>query len=179
MARRNYGNLTIPKLIAFDLDGTIWSPDMYQLWGGGAPFSVHSNGKDLVDRAGQKVRLLGITADILNDIHTHDAFADTKLAWVSCTDEPEWADECLNKFRTVDGHILSTTVDSSEIYKANKQAHFQNLKQKFPEIDYEEMLFFDNESHNIRNVMKLGVKCVYAPEGMTIDAWEKGLQLFN
>lgn len=24
----------IPKLIGFDLDGTIWTPDMYQLWGG-------------------------------------------------------------------------------------------------------------------------------------------------
>ena len=25
---------------AFDLDGTIWSPDMYELWGGGSPFSI-------------------------------------------------------------------------------------------------------------------------------------------
>ena len=25
-----------PKLVAFDLDGTVWTPDMYMLWGGGA-----------------------------------------------------------------------------------------------------------------------------------------------
>ena len=25
----------VPRLIAFDLDGTLWSPDMYMLWDGG------------------------------------------------------------------------------------------------------------------------------------------------
>ena len=28
----------LPQVVAFDLDGTVWTPDMYQLWGGGAPF---------------------------------------------------------------------------------------------------------------------------------------------
>lgn len=29
----------LPKIVALDLDGTVWSPDMYMLWGGGAPFT--------------------------------------------------------------------------------------------------------------------------------------------
>lgn len=29
----------LPKLVAFDLDGTIWTPDMYML-DGGSPFTV-------------------------------------------------------------------------------------------------------------------------------------------
>lgn len=29
----------LPKLVAFDLDGTIWTPDMYML-SGGAPFKI-------------------------------------------------------------------------------------------------------------------------------------------
>jgi magnesium-dependent phosphatase 1 len=175
----DYSKLKLPKLIAFDLDGTVWTPDMYQLWGGGSPFQHHANGKDLVDRAGQKVQLIGITAEILNDIYLNDHFAETKLAWVSCTDEPEWADECLEKFRTSSGHYLKTVVDSSEIYKSNKQTHFRNLKHKFPGISFEEMLFFDNEHHNIQTVSKLGVRSVYCPDGMTAAIWEEGLKKFH
>ena len=29
----------LPAAVVFDLDGCVWSPDMYMLWGGGAPFS--------------------------------------------------------------------------------------------------------------------------------------------
>ena len=32
---------------------------MYQLWGGGAPFEYAKNNKDLIDKNGQTVRLLG------------------------------------------------------------------------------------------------------------------------
>ena len=30
----------LPKVLAFDLDGCVWDPEMYELWGrGGAPFT--------------------------------------------------------------------------------------------------------------------------------------------
>ena len=38
----NQSCLKLPKLVAFDLDGTIWSPDMYELWGGGAQNMIWS-----------------------------------------------------------------------------------------------------------------------------------------
>jgi hypothetical protein len=41
------------------------------------------------------------------------------------------------------------------------------------------MLFFDNESGNIRSVSELGVKCVYCPDGVTAEAWQQGLDLFK
>lgn len=175
----DYAQLKIPKLIAFDLDGTIWLPEMYQLWGGGAPFQPHTNGKDLLDRAGTAVSLLGVTEHILEEIHSHPSFQDTKLAWVSCTDEPTWADECLRKFKTVNGSILHSITDSFEIYQSNKQTHFRNLQKKYPDIAFEEMLFFDNESGNINSVSRLGVKCVYCPDGVTKDIWEKGLRDYH
>ncbi len=56
------------------------------------------------------------------------------------------------------GEPINTVVHSSQIYKANKQMHFQALKEEFPEISYKEMLFFDNERGNIQNVSRLGVK---------------------
>ena len=31
----------LPKVIVFDLDGCVWDPEMYQLWGGGAPFKAY------------------------------------------------------------------------------------------------------------------------------------------
>ena len=154
---------------------------MYQLWGGGATFRVHSNGRDLIDRSGTSVTLLGISSEILADIHSNEHFrrTETKIAWVSCTDEPEWVEECLHKFQTSHRKSLHSVADSSEIYKANKQSHFRNLQKQYPHISFQEMLFFDNESGNIRNVERLGVKCVYAPSGMTKEIWEEGLRKFH
>ena len=48
----------LPKAVVFDLDGCLWYPDMYMLWGGGAPFTEGGSG-ELTDRAGQRVQMLG------------------------------------------------------------------------------------------------------------------------
>ena len=96
------------------------------------------------------------------------------------TDEPEWAAECLAKFRTYPGgQPLETCVDSSQIFKANKQVHFRRLREEFPTVAFEEMLFFDNEIANVRAVSQLGVRCVHCPRGLTAAAWEEGLRLFQ
>ena len=173
------GSFKLPKLIAFDLDGTIWTPDMYQLWGGGAPFTVDGDGtKKLMDRSGTPVKLLGISSQILQELKTDPKWAATKTAWVSCTDEPEWAAECLLKFKTKEGQAIGSYIDSSQIYKANKKQHFRELKKQYESIEYSEMLFFDNESGNIRSVSELGVQCVYCPDGMTEEIWQQGLARF-
>lgn len=177
----DYSNLRLPKLVAFDLDGTVWTPDMYQLWGGGAPFRYAPNKRDLLDSSGSIVRLLGETRQILDDLHSHPSFTEneTIVAWVSCTDEPEWAQECLEKFRTNSDIPLVAIAHSSQIYKADKSQHFRRLQREYPSIDFEDMLFFDNEQSNITSVSKLGVKCIHCPEGMTEEVWQRGLRLFN
>ncbi|RYY81630.1 magnesium-dependent phosphatase-1 [archaeon] len=181
----DYSTISLPKLVAFDLDGTIWTPDMYQLWGGGAPFRLAANAKDLLDRAGSAVRLLGVADRILHDLHSHPALAHVKVAWVSCTDEPEWAAECLEKFWTAgeaEGRgrvVIGQVAHSCQIFKSNKQTHFRNLKHQYPEIDFHDMLFFDNENYNIENVRKLGVKSYFARDGMTLKAWEEGLKMIE
>ena len=168
----------VPRLVAFDLDGTVWSPDMYQLWGGGSPFTF-VNDAELRDRAGQKVWLLGSIQNILHELQTGDKWRDTKVAWVSCTDEPTWAAECLQLFKTTGGENIGSVVHSEQIFKSNKKTHFSRLKKEFPDIEFSDMLFFDNESGNIRDVASLGVKSVYCPSGMTPEVWEKGLSLFK
>jgi len=187
----------VPKLVAFDLDGTIWSPDMYMLWGGGSPFRFVHN-KELRDCRNSKVKLLGISGEILDTIassttatatatnnntnHNHkegssrnnNKWKETQVAWVSCTDEPEWADECMKKFLTPMGVPLVDRVQEQCIYKANKQTHFKDL-QKRTNIAFEDMIFFDNERGNINSVSKLGVCSVYCPQGMTRKIWESGI----
>jgi len=75
-----YQQLKNFKLVAFDLDGTIWSPDMYQLWGGGSPFHPAGNGKDLRDCAGNVVRMLGISSAVLHELKNDENLVDTKVA---------------------------------------------------------------------------------------------------
>ena len=144
---------------------------------GGSPFRVVSK-TELRDRQNQKVQLLGISGEILDTIATaRDTNADdqdaasstwpdpkTIVAWVSCTDEPRWAEECMHKFRTPRNVPLVDRVDVQCIYKANKQTHFRDLQQQYPQIEFCDMLFFDNERSNIHEVQKLGVHSVYCPK---------------
>eukprot|EP00971_Amphidinium_carterae_P076258 1506110-Amphidinium_carterae.1 len=46
-----------PGCIVFDLDGCLWYPDMYELWGGGAPFTEQQVDGTLIDRSGRAVTL--------------------------------------------------------------------------------------------------------------------------
>ena len=39
----------IPKVVVFDLDGCVWTPEMYEL-NGGTPFKVIKNGNLLVKK---------------------------------------------------------------------------------------------------------------------------------
>jgi magnesium-dependent phosphatase 1 len=150
----------------------------YELWGGGAPFAGDGTGT-MKDRSGETVRLLGSVREILTELKHNPDWADTKVAWVSCTDEPSWAEELLGKFKLNSGEPIGTVIHSSQIYKANKTTHFRNLQKEFPDIAFEDMLFYDNEMGNIRSVSTLGVKCVYCPRGVTADAWSEGMKQFK
>lgn len=62
---------------------------MYMLWGGGAPFTIVGDGsKELKDRSGNIVTLLGISGKILQDLKSLPEYNKTLCAIVSCTDEP-------------------------------------------------------------------------------------------
>ena len=69
-------------------------------------------------------------------------------------------------------------MDFSQIYPGDKQEHFANFKEDSG-VEYQDMIFFDNEMRNCTSVSKLGVTCVYTPHGMTREAWEEGLLKFR
>lgn len=64
-----------------------------------------------------------------------------------------------------------------EVYPGGKKAHFRRIHEASG-VAYEDMLFFDNESWNVREVGALGVVSVYTPKGMTGAAWREGLAKF-
>ena len=46
-------------------------------------------------------------------------------------------------------------------------------------IPFQEMLFFDDDPTNIRDVSKLGVTSILTPHGVTAEKWAEGLQHFG
>ncbi|KAF6251954.1 acid phosphatase-domain-containing protein [Scenedesmus sp. NREL 46B-D3] len=148
----------VPKLVAFDLDGTLWYPEMYML-DGGAPFRRDAGGA-VFDAAGERIKLLGDTLKVFAHITTHQDWSDTQIAYVSRTEYPEWAIPCLQQF-PVPGHPRGLTLFDisahNEIYPGSKLAHFKAIHKRSG-IDYADMLFFDNERWNITEVSRLGVK---------------------
>lgn len=151
------------------------------MWrGGGAPFTHGDDvGSVLIDKVGATVRLLGISAEVLHEVRNHSQWQETKIAIASTTDEPSWAFECLNKFKTSPGQEnFITCFDSIQVFHDNKRVHFQNMKKEYPNIEYSEMMFFDNQMNNIKDVSKLGVHCVFCPDGITENIWRDGLESF-
>jgi hypothetical protein len=72
----------------------------------------------------------------------------------------------------------NTENDLIQISFNNKTHHFRRLHQ-LTGIPYEEMVFFDNEYWNIESVSKLGVKCIYTPDGMMKHHWDEAKQTFG
>eukprot|EP00004_Rigifila_ramosa_P004539 TRINITY_DN1503_c0_g1_i3.p2 TRINITY_DN1503_c0_g1~~TRINITY_DN1503_c0_g1_i3.p2 ORF type:complete len:201 (-),score=35.00 TRINITY_DN1503_c0_g1_i3:7-558(-) len=165
-----------PRLVAFDLDGTIWLPEMYHMWGGGGSPFRRQDGR-VRDRQGTEVRFLGATKRILHTLATDEQWRDVQVAYVSKTDEPEWAREVMQLMHLDERgeHTMKTVVHHEEIYFGNKQQHFQALHKKTG-IPYSAMIFFDNEQGNIRDVSKLGVHCIYTPNGVTEREWQSALE---
>jgi len=177
-----------PRVIVFDLDGTLWNPEMYELHGG-APFKHHPTRHDaLIDRAGTTVALIGEARSVLqrlfNDPSRTSERERTYVAISSTCDEPAWARECLSKlFLDDDRKVPLSTLfgDLTEIYASNKAAQMQTILGKIRRIDttvtdFHQFVFFDNQQNNIRDVSPLGVASVYCPGGLEVGVFERGLR---
>ena len=174
---------SVPKVLVFDLDGCVWDPEMYELWGGGgAPFKNLPNG-NLSDRSGTTVRLLGDVRQLMYEFKTNTLWSNTVIAVASSCDEPSWAKECIQKFPVgPDGDFKLNDVFSlghTEIYKGGKDRHLRSIQQKCKNgVTFKDMMFFDNQYDNCNTVAKLGVTVVYTPDGVTRQAFSEALERF-
>lgn len=165
-------------MIVFDLDACCWLPEMYQLWGQEAsPFSKTSDPAVLKTARGTPVRLIGDVRNIWQRLNADGV----TVAVASRSDEPDWARECLRKFTIDDAGTTMWEVAGNgervEIYKGSKQQHFQELHRK-TRVPFTEMIFFDDDPSNIRDVSRLGVTCILTPHGVTKEKYDEGMRAY-
>lgn len=88
--------------------------DMYMLWGGGPPFKTDGDGtKQLFDKKGSTVKLLGRSSYILEELKGEDKWSGVIVAWVSSCDEVRVL-KCVNVLNLYI-NIYDTSVNKSII----------------------------------------------------------------
>ncbi|TFK51172.1 magnesium-dependent phosphatase-1 [Heliocybe sulcata] len=163
----------MPKLIAFDLDYTLWD-----LW-----IDTHVTCKEgntlnqVLDRHNEKIEFYHEVPQILHRLRS----ADVTIAACSRTSAPDLARRALQLLlvppRAGDKHDSPTPAieffDQMEIYPGSKITHFKKLHQKTG-LPYSEMLFFDDEHRN-KEVESLGVTFCLVRHGTDERTLEAGL----
>lgn len=175
----------LPKLISFDLDATLWWPEVYMMTG--PPFTRRAEDNSVLDSSGEAMELYPGVVPVLRELATDPRWraAGVAVAYASRTDCPDWAHDCLRKLHVtgVDSEAGSGTMTLHElgkfqqIYPGDKKTHHRRLGEDAG-VAPKDMLFFDNERRNCSSVAKLGVTCVWTPEGLTMDAFRRGLDDF-
>jgi magnesium-dependent phosphatase 1 len=157
---------TLPKLIVFDLDNTLWTPELYQL-------RKHQR-TNTIPVAGRDIKLMeGAQAAL----QLKESMPDTKFAVASRTKSVEWAHDLLQQFDIY--HLF----DFVEIFPGNKRTHFENIKRESG-VKFSDMLFFDDARDgkygNCQPVSQMGVLSVHCPSGLhTPDIFHTGLQRYK
>jgi magnesium-dependent phosphatase 1 len=154
-----------PALVVFDLDFTLW--DCGGTWCDclSPPFCL--SGSRIHDQTGRHVRLYEDVVRILD----HCDRNGIRMALASRTEQPPWARELVE--------LLSITkrFAYAEIYPSSKLKHFAAIRESSG-VDYQEMVFFDDEMRNIREVSTLGVNCFHVGDGLTAERFHESLTDF-
>ena len=171
----------MPKLLVFDLDNTLWTPELYQLR---KPRNAAGPSVDWDIRLFEDARRI---LDYFAASTTKVAMATPQpilpqLAVASRTSRAEWAHQLLDDF-TVGGKDekvpLRELFPYIEIQTGSKKRHFASLREATG-LTYSEMLFFDDSvSMNLNEISQLGVLCCHTPRGMTMPHFIKALQKYN
>lgn len=160
---------SVPSLIVFDLDNTLWTPELYQLR------KLARNNQFPV--ANQDVKLFPAAKQMIMEMKKDEKYANTKFAVASRTKSVDWAHDLLNQFE------LREWLDYIEIFPGDKKKHFDNLKRNSG-IDYSEMLFFDDARDgrygNCEPVSSLGVLSVHCPNGIYEESiWTNAMSQYK
>ncbi len=89
-----------------------------------------------------------------------------------------WADECIRKFSVGGGlHLDDVFNGPREIYKGSKTIHLKNISKKTGK-PLQEMVFFDDQYGNCKDVSSTGATVVYTPEGLTRERFQEAIDNF-
>lgn len=143
---------TLPKLVVFDLDYTLW------------PFYCECRSKrEMPSLYPQAKGILYALKDKGIDI-----------AIASRSPTPDIATTFLDKLG-----IRSLFV-AQEIFSSwtHKTEHFQRIHRQTG-VPFTSMLFFDDEDRNIKSVSKMGVTSILVDNGVNLEEFRSGLQAFS
>lgn len=164
-----------PKLIVFDLDHTLWTPELYTL--------RHLERANVQPIAGKEVKLFPGAQQVMERIRDNNnnkqefLLPNTRFAVASRTKSVAWAHDLLQQFGIRD------LFDHVEIYPGDKKSHFVKLQQKSG-VAYQDMLFFDDARDgkygNCESVSSMGVLSVHCANGLDkMDVFTTALQRFQ
>jgi len=141
------------RLFVFDLDFTLW--DAGGTWCDHTDPPYKKVGEVVKDSQGRVLKLYPQVIHILDMLKEKGI----TMALASRTGRPEWAEQLLDLFE------IKHYFPIREIYPSTKVAHFKNIRERSG-IEYENMIFFDDEKINILEVGRLGVHAVFVPQGL-------------
>jgi len=172
-SRSSSSLFALPKVIVFDLDNTLWTPELYQL-----RRLERSNQKPV---AGRDVKLFDGAKEVLETVipNLGERDGDNKpiLAIASRTNKVAWAEDLLDQFQ------LRDRFDAIEIFPGVKTNHFLKI-QRLTKVPFNEMMFFDDARDgrygNCEPVAAMGVFCVHCPDGLiNKNIFERALDLYE
>ncbi|KIJ62457.1 hypothetical protein HYDPIDRAFT_114579 [Hydnomerulius pinastri MD-312] len=182
----------LPKLIAFDLDYTLWDfwIDTHitePLRQDSVTGAILDSARDFRgDPCPNAIEFYNDVPEILRSLNE----AAVCVAAASRTQAPELARKALrlikipispaggsatNTSEVAEPRPAITFFDQLEIYPGSKIKHFKKIH-KDTGIPYNEMLFFDDERRNTEVQTQLGVTFVLVEEGMNWETFRKGLR---
>jgi magnesium-dependent phosphatase 1 len=164
-----------PTVIVFDLDFTLWPyfVDHHVT----PPISKKKLNKRevIVDSDGFEMSGFVDVSRILKTLKEKCLGPDQHLAIASRSTTPELAME------TIELHGWKNYFSSFQIYPRNKTEHMKKIKEDLKFDKYQEVLFFDDEYHNIMDTSYLGVCAIEINRslGLNIETLLAGLDHFS
>lgn len=157
--------MSYPDLIVFDLDFTLWDCGGTYCDCLSPPF--RSDGARVLDSDDRDVRLFPDVHSVLDECER----MGIRMGLASRTDEPDWARTLIRLLG------IQQRFEEMEIYPGSKLKHFSAL-QTTTDVLFSQMLFFDDEMRNIREVAQLGVTSVHVDGGLSCDLFHDALSRF-
>jgi magnesium-dependent phosphatase 1 len=188
---------TVPKLIVFDLDMCMWSPEMYELSSKPSKEVRGSLNNEMGEGVvgakeltrGETVTLFPGALLALQELYQLKEFSNTKVAAASSGEEPSYSHACLDmleilpnvKMRDVFSFFAIGRTKACGNLTSDKRTHFKKIREESG-IDFQEMLFFDdcNWGDHVGTIEKYhGVIGQRTPRGLTVSEWRSALKRFD
>ncbi|KAF2830366.1 magnesium-dependent phosphatase-1 [Ophiobolus disseminans] len=164
--------LPLPKIVVFDLDYTLW-PFWVDTHVSG-PLKATEGGLKVKDRYGEGYGFYSDVAGVLEALKAKSIL----IGAASRTSAPDLGREMLKLLKIPNASVSSGRAidyfDHMQVYPGSKTTHFTRIHRDSG-IEYDEMLFFDDESRN-KNVEVLGVTMWLVKDGVSRDELDNGIK---